>query len=186
MGAHIGPARAHTTGRTHPLSFRAATALFGHLGVELDLFSLDQAELDDLASVIRIHRELRDVLHRGDVVRFDPVGDGCGIVGLAHGVYSTLRDVAIVSYAQMRTAASLVPSPLRLPGLDPDSAYDVSVVDLPRPLRAMSRARPSWMDDGLALTGRQLATHGLQLPVMNPETALVIRLVARPPERADA
>ena len=34
MGAHIGPTRSHTTGRTHSLSFRAATAMFGHLGVE--------------------------------------------------------------------------------------------------------------------------------------------------------
>jgi alpha-galactosidase len=185
MGAHIGPARAHTTGRTHPLSFRAATALFGHLGLELDLTALDADELDDLAAVIRIHRELRDVLHSGDVVRFDPVGDSEGVVALAHGVYSPARDLAIVSYAQMRTAASLVPPPLRLAGLPAGIVYDVSPVHLPRPLRTMSRTRPAWLDGGIALSGRQLAAHGLQLPVMNPETALVIRLDARVDARID-
>jgi alpha-galactosidase len=179
MGAHIGPARAHTTGRTHSLPFRAATAMFGHLGLELDLTALGQTELDDLAAVIRIHRQLRDMLHGGDVVRFDPVCDAEGVVALAHGVYSPTRDLAIVSYAQMRTAASLVPPALRLPGLSPDAVYDVSPIHLPRPLRTMSRTQPRWLDHGIAVTGAQLAAHGLQLPVMNPETALVLRLVAR-------
>ena len=45
MGAHIGPHTAHTTHRTHTLSFRAATAIFGHLGLEWNLLSLDEAEL---------------------------------------------------------------------------------------------------------------------------------------------
>ena len=40
MGAHIGPPRSHTTGRRHSLGFRAATALFWHLGVEWNLLTL--------------------------------------------------------------------------------------------------------------------------------------------------
>ena len=42
MGAHIGPERSHTTGRRHDLQFRAATAFFGHLGVEWNLLRLDE------------------------------------------------------------------------------------------------------------------------------------------------
>ncbi len=42
MGAHIGPERSHTTWRRHELAFRAATALFGHLGVEWNLLVLDR------------------------------------------------------------------------------------------------------------------------------------------------
>ena len=37
MGAHVGPPTAHTTGRTQTLAFRAATALFGHFGIEWNL-----------------------------------------------------------------------------------------------------------------------------------------------------
>src|SRR6266542_1136250 len=37
IGTHVGPPRAHTTGRVHDLSFRAATALFGHAGIEWDV-----------------------------------------------------------------------------------------------------------------------------------------------------
>ena len=37
MGSHIASGRSHTTGRHHELRFRAATAIWGHLGVEWDL-----------------------------------------------------------------------------------------------------------------------------------------------------
>ena len=37
VGGHIGPTTSHTTARTHDLSFRAITALFGHFGMEWDV-----------------------------------------------------------------------------------------------------------------------------------------------------
>ena len=37
MGSHIASGLSYTTGRHHTLSFRAVTAIFGHLGVEWDL-----------------------------------------------------------------------------------------------------------------------------------------------------
>ncbi|MFG3531103.1 alpha-galactosidase [Streptomyces sp. NPDC047917] len=43
-GTHIAPPRSHTTARTHDLSFRAATALFGHMGVEWDVRAADERE----------------------------------------------------------------------------------------------------------------------------------------------
>ena len=46
MGAHIGPTRSHTTGRRHSIGFRAATAMFGHLGVEWNVLDLDDEERD--------------------------------------------------------------------------------------------------------------------------------------------
>ena len=42
VGSHVGPPRAHTTGRTHDLSFRVATALFGHFGIEWDINARDR------------------------------------------------------------------------------------------------------------------------------------------------
>ena len=48
MGAHIASGRSHTTGRVHDLGFRAATAVFGHLGIEWDLAKASESELDEL------------------------------------------------------------------------------------------------------------------------------------------
>ncbi len=172
MGAHIGPTRSHTTGRVHTLAFRAATALFGHLGVEWDVTRLTDDERDALRDVIAIHRQHRELLHGGDVVRFDTGPAWC-----AHGVYAPDRTAAIVSFAQLTSAPSQTPPPLRLPGLDPDVHYRIEPLALPGEPRH-GAGRPAWMDAGLVLTGRQLAGHGVQPPMLAPESALLLQLTA--------
>ena len=181
MGAHIGPTRSHTTGRRHSLSFRVATALFGHLGVECNVVELDAAQRSGLAEGIAIHKRFRILLHSGDVVRFDPPGaSGETNHSHAHGVYSPDRTEAIVAYVQLSTDMALTPAPLRLPGLTPDFMYRVERVGLPldRAERGPARAQPEWLKDGITLSGTHLAAVGLQLPVMNPESALLIYLRA--------
>ncbi|HSB84817.1 MAG TPA: alpha-galactosidase [Ilumatobacteraceae bacterium] len=173
MGAHIGPARAHTTGRRHDLAFRAATAMFGHLGVEWNLLTLDARELDDLASVIALHKQLRPLLHHGDTVRFD-----CEPSYVAHGVYSADRAEGLVSFAVVATAMSLAPPPLRLPGLDADRTYRITHLRLPGERLGPARVQPSWLADGASMSGAELAHVGLQPPSMHPETAILVRLVA--------
>jgi alpha-galactosidase len=172
MGCHIGPTRAHTTGRSHSLAFRALTAFFGHLGIEWNVLELSDDERTVLAAVIAEHRRFRHLLHTGDVVRFDPVLHDVGASGLAHGVYAPDRSQALVSYAQVRTGMSLVPPVLRLPGLDPDRPYRISEVQLGQ------RRPPVTLP---ALTGRQLAAHGVQLPVLAPESGVLVHLVADDP-----
>lgn len=171
MGAHIGPERSHTTGRRHDLAFRAATALFGHLGVEWNLLSLTDDELDALAEVIALHRRLRPLLHTGDVVRFDTEP-----ASLAHGVYAPDRSEAIVSFAQLTTAISLTPPPLLLPGLDPERVYRIEHLALPGTRLGPARTTPAWWRTGIELTGAALAVTGLQLPSLHPESALLLHL----------
>jgi alpha-galactosidase len=171
MGAHIGPERSHTTGRRHDLAFRAATAVFGHLGVECNLLALDARELDALAEVIALHKRLRPLLHGGDSVRFDTEP-----AYLAHGVYAADRSEAIVSFAVVTTALSLTPPPLRLPGLDPDATYHVEHVVLPGERGGPTRLPPGWFGDGVRSTGRRLGSLGLQLPALHPETAVLVQL----------
>jgi len=172
MGAHIGPTRSHTTGRVQSLAFRALSAMFGHLGVEWNVLELDADERAALAQVIATHRRFRPLLHTGDVVRFDPVVSGTEPVAVAHGVYAPDRREALVSYAQLRTGIGLLPPPLRLPGLDPDAIYSVTEV-------ALGLHRPPMAT--LRLTGRQLAAHGVQLPVVAPESGVLLHLDTSPP-----
>jgi alpha-galactosidase len=174
MGAHIGPFRSHTTGRSHTIAFRGATALFGHLGVECDITRLDGRQLDDLRQVIAIHKQYRTLLHAGDAVRFDTESHWC-----AHGVYSPDRSAGIVSFAQLTTAPSLTPPPLLVPGLDPDRSYMVEHLALPGEVWDRERRQPAWLAGGITLTGRQLAAHGLQPPTLQPESAILITLTAR-------
>lgn len=174
IGAHIGPERSHTTGRRHDLSFRAATAFFGHLGTELDLLALDPGELERLAQAIAVHRRFRYLLHGGDTVRLDHADPAF----LAHGVYSADRSEALISIARLATSASLITSPLRLPGLSADRLYTVRIVPVhhnDRP-RGPAVRQPMWVDRPVTLDGAFLGRIGLQPPVLWPEQAVLVHL----------
>ncbi len=175
MGAHIGPTRSHTTGRVHTLAFRAATALFGHLGVEWNVLELSEQERADLAEAVALHQRFRPLLHGGDTVRFDVESPG-----VAHGVYAPDRSEGVVSYALLGSAMSLTLPTLRLPGLDPARRYRILPLPLPGPGgRIAERQQPPWWRDGLTLTGAQLAAHGVRLPALLPEQAALLHLDGR-------
>jgi alpha-galactosidase len=165
MGAHIGPTRSHTTGRSHSLAFRALAAVFGHLGVEWNLLDLSDGERAGLAEVIAVHRRFRALLHTGDVVRFDPIVHGDEPSGAGHGVYAPDRSEALVAYAQLSSGMSLLPPVLRVPGLTPDQRYRIEEISLGGGRRPL---------EPLQMTGRQLAAHGLQLPPLAPESGILL------------
>jgi alpha-galactosidase len=171
MGAHIGPTRSHTTGRMHSLAFRAVTALCGHLGVEWNVLTLDDEERARLAEAIALHKRFRPLLHSGDTVRFDPVLNGQTPSTHVYGVYAADRREALIVHAALTAGMSLLPPPVRLPGLVPDARYSVEQVPLPG-------ERVVWAASGIVLTGTQLATHGVQLPWMHPESGVLLHLRA--------
>jgi alpha-galactosidase len=172
VGAHIGPPRAHTTGRQHTLAFRGAVALTGHLGVEWNLLDADPWDLDGLRELIDMHKHLRPLLHGGRAIRLDHPDPA----GLAHAVIAADGSEAVVSYTQLRTAPALQPMPLRVVGLLADTTYEVLPLVLPGQAFAVGRETPTWWTGGLTLSGRQLAVHGVQLPVMAPESSVLLAL----------
>lgn len=174
MGAHIGPPRAHTTGRTHRLAFRAATALFGHLGIEWNLLDATDRDLEKVAAWITLHKELRPLLHAGDVVRIDAPDDA----SMAHGVVSTDRRSAVFSFAQLATSRAPTPPRLQLEGLDERCAYTVRRIAMPGEVLGLALEQPRWIDDGVTASGRTLRTVGLQMPRLLPESAVLLRLEA--------
>ena len=82
MGTHIGPATAHTTHRTLDLSFRMLVALQGHAGLEWDITHVHARRARALAAWSGLYRELRPLLHSGDLVRADlPEEQGLLVTG---------------------------------------------------------------------------------------------------------
>lgn len=161
VGAHIGPPRSHTTGRTHDLSFRAGTALFGHLGIEWDLRSGTEAELDAVASWVRRGKEIRDLLAGGRTVRTED-RDGTRVHGVVTG------DRAVFAVVQLKTSRDYPTAPVRLPGLDADARWGVRIDPLtPQP-------ELPWTTAPVALTGRALAEVGLAVPTLHPESLVLI------------
>jgi alpha-galactosidase len=168
IGAHVGPAHSHTTGRTQDLSFRVATALFGHFGIEWDIASESPEVRAALAEAVAFYKELRGLLHKGKLVRGDhpdPSATVTGVVG---------DDGALFSYAQLTSTERTVPPPVRLPGLDPDRRYEVTPV-FPGGRPKTQQLAP--VDETTkVLTGRLLAEVGIRPPVLMPEQAWLFRV----------
>ena len=192
MGSHIASGRSHTTGRLHSLSFRAASALMGHLGIEWDLAEASEQELVELRTWIELYKDQRSLLFTGDLVRADR---GLGALWLT-GVVSASKDRALYVLTCAESPDVAPGGQLRLPGLDPRTRYRVRPLvlgEVPSNLRwpawAVAGADPATdrnyrgrhelpLTQGVELTGAVLASAGLSAPLMDPETAVLIEATA--------
>jgi alpha-galactosidase len=196
MGSHIASGRSHTTGRVHDLSFRAASAVFGHLGIEWDLANATAEELGELGEWISFYKAERGLLLNGDLVRLDFPDET--LVG--HGVVAKDRSRAIYSYALVARSEVVSLGRLRLPGLDPERNYAVKPVLVGRSPRGLRP--PTWWHlstsstdlgegfgqqfprygsdataEGVVLSGSALASLGLMSPGLNADQATLLRAV---------
>ncbi|TSA54110.1 MAG: alpha-galactosidase, partial [Actinobacteria bacterium] len=166
LGAHIGPPTAHTTGRRQSLSFRGATAMFGHMGVEWNLLNLRDDQQTQLHHIIELYKQHRALLHSGDFVRYDVATDTSAV---AHGVISTDQREALLCYAQLHTSHGLIPSLWKIHGMQSDIMYCVRQLSLGDGAESVS----------LMMTGEQLSLVGVQPPVLHPESAVLIHLLSQ-------
>ena len=162
MGAHIGSAICHTTGRRHSLAFRAASAMFGALGVEWNLLDTTPREREQLKQIVATYKALRPLLHSGDLYRADHPDPSVDV----RGVVASDREEAVLSITRVSSAHSHHTAPVRLIGLHERRRYRV------RPLALGSRVE----DFEFELTGRQLAVLGFPAPVLRPEMSLLVHV----------
>ncbi|KAB7743807.1 alpha-galactosidase [Nostocoides sp. F2B08] len=198
MGSHIASQHSHSTGRSHSLSFRAGTAIFGHLGIEWDLTTVDDATLDEIAEWVAFYKAHRDLLLACDLVRVDTGVDDLFV----HGVVRPDRSEAIFAIATVGALLELPGPAVRLPGLQPDRRYRVRPVvvgtpagvvappwwgdDVGAPDRATAPsppAPPRWVNRGaefagVVLPGSVLATVGVSPPLMQPDTVVLLHVGA--------
>lgn len=180
IGSHVGAGRAHTTGRTHSLTFRAGTALFGSFGVEWDLTTATAAQRAELAWWVRCYQRYRGLLHGGTVVRADHPDPALWV----HAVVAPDRTEALLAFVAPGTATTASPGPVILPGLDPDRTYRVRLLapdpgSVSGPGGLDPQVQPAWLTgDGVRLSGRVLAAAGVQAPVLGPEQLALVHLSA--------
>ena len=171
-GAHVGPVRAHTTGRHLALGFQAAVSMFGHLGLELDVTVLDEPDRDTLRRWIARYKTHRALLHDG-WTRMLPADDP-GLEGRA--VVARDGDEALVLAARIATVSATVPPPLRVTGLAPDAFFAVGVVEIAGSVDAMRGSTPFLDGAEVILSGAFLAADGIQVPGLSPGSAVLFHL----------
>ena len=172
VGTHVGSARSHTTGRRHDLSFRAETAIWGHMGIETDLTAATPEELAELTAWVAFHKEHRDLLHGGTVVNADHPDDAVHV----HGVVSADRDRALYSVASVSRPVATGPGRVRLPGLDPVRRYRATAPTPGSRAPREGRGTVPWAREGVLLPGRVLAEVGLPMLPLLPEHSHLILL----------
>ncbi len=173
MGAHVGASPAHATGRAQALAFRAAVAMPGHFGVELDPRALGESERAELAEWLDFYKNWRSLLHGGRVW----LGEGAdGLQWQAQGTEEEFLLFAI------RTAPALDrrPQPLQLPFLGNTGDCEVTLLRIAggerghamqsAPLFEAMREMPQ------NFTGSWLAHAGLPLPPLKAETIAIFHL----------
>jgi alpha-galactosidase len=182
IGSHVGPARAHTTGRVTDLGTRMSTALFGSAGIEWDITECSPEELELLASWIAVYKRMRGLLHSGRLIHPAYADPGATVTG----VIAQDRSHALYRLTRTETGPQALPPSLRLPGLDRSARYRVSpVAGLPVP-QGLDEIPPSWLARGeLILPGSVLADVGVRVPLLAPAEAIVLeaQLVSSAPDR---
>ena len=185
MGSHIASEISHTTGRQHSLGFRAASALFGHLGIEWDLRQARPEDRDHLAIWIAFYKKWRGLIGSGTVVRIDTDDSQ-----VAKGVVARDRSVALYSFASVDRPVVVQRGRVRLPGLDPLKRYRVEPVTIGPPPSGMRL--PTWWvspdpgrvtswptaDPAIVLPGRVLDRVGFIDPPFDPDQALLYVVTA--------
>jgi len=172
LGNHVGPSPNPVTGRELPMDFRAKVAMFGHMGVEADPSSMSDDDRRVLSQHISLYKTWREVIHEGEFYNIGSADPGISGGLVVHGS----RALALVTRNDF--APDFESAPVRLPGLERERRYRVS---LPEPWPAWASrylaAADQWRS-GLVLSGPALADGGLALPLRHPATAWLVALEA--------
>ena len=174
IGTHLGDSEAHSTHRRHHLGFRAATALWGHMGIEWDLTAASPGKQAEVRRWVTLHKSLRPLLHTGDVF----VGDHPDPAVWVNGVVANDKSDAVYAITTVARPLTFPPGNIRLPGLDPHRMYHLAPLP-PADRYPGTHQYPQWWADGITLPGRVLTENGVQAPAMYPEYMHVLRAQAQ-------
>ena len=162
LGNHVGPKKCHITGRRFDMHFRAGTAMFGHMGMELDLARESEADREVLKRAIALHKQHRDLIHEGNYHRLETSDHIAGIA-----VVSADGHRAIAQLAVLDQHPAPHPPRLNFVGLDPAKRYRVALL------------WPEFVAQSAgSFAGSALMGYGLQLPQIHPDTCMIYHLEA--------
>uniref|UniRef100_A0A7C1SV45 alpha-galactosidase n=1 Tax=Agrobacterium albertimagni TaxID=147266 RepID=A0A7C1SV45_9HYPH len=173
LGSHISASPNHQTGRRHTLAFRALVAIAYHLGVELNPLELTDEERNELKVYIETYTRLRDLFHApGASFRMEPI-DGRYIWGAA----SAEKIVVIVAQGPQMVGEQ--PAPLRLPDQVTQFGGQWRIKTVlpaePQFIR-ISEGQKALLSGAVTFALSSAGLAGLPLPMLTPESALLLEL----------
>lgn len=171
IGAHVGPSPNPITGRQLPMQFRAAVAVFGHMGMELDPAKLSPEERETLRATVGHYKAHRALLHSGRLQRWCSDDGVEGAIVLADDGTEALALALRLDASPAAQAA-----PLCLPGLERGADYSVHLLpSWPQPAAKYLADADAWRASR-RFSGEALMQVGLALPFSAPHTAWLLAL----------
>lgn len=120
VGAHVSASPNHQTGRSVPFGTRAAVAMSGTFGYELDPAKLTEKERDEIIrQIARFHR-VEDLVREGDYFRLTT---GNNRRFTAWQFVSGDRTQSLITLVLTEPEGNPCPLHVRLKGLDPERSY---------------------------------------------------------------
>jgi alpha-galactosidase len=152
MGAHVSAVPNHQTGRLTPIGFRAAVAMFGAFGYELDPTAMTDGEQAEVSHQVGWYVDRRELLQRGRFLRLRSPFEGDGNE-TAWMVVDADGSHAVAGWYRVLAHPLPVRSRLRLRGLDPDATYRVTtwLESFAAPASAADRAGDELLAVGLGI-----------------------------------
>lgn len=171
LGSHIGPHKAHLTGRYTSVQTRAVLAMTGQFGFELDPRGLTQPEREELRCYAELYKSHRHWLSEARLHRVT----GCLPGVVASAFVARDRSTAMLALLTERSLHGACAGRVIIPGLETNVYYRVKLVICDREqLERCNRHMPQWIDSPVSLSGALLASIGLALPVLSTYTGLLI------------
>ncbi len=171
MGAHVGHQHAHLTGRHTNLHTRAIVALQGQYGFELDARVLDEQDIATLQHYTDLYKKHRAWLNDATYWQL-PTNN---TLLMANGLVAESKEQALFSVVLLDSLSVSRPGCQRLRGLDPSLHYRVQLASSNlEQLAPFNKILPEWCTETIVTSGALLSSIGLSLPVMPPQSALLL------------
>ena len=176
MGAHVGHAEAHLTGRNINIHTRAIVALQGQYGYEIDARKLSAEEKQTLLNYVSLYKANRDWIASATTWRLDSSIENL----VCSGFVCTAQEKSWWFVVAEASLSQTLPGQLVLAGLKPDADYSVNLVSQNKEqLKMFSKKMPAWSLEEVVVSGALLMTVGLSLPVMPAQSAVLIEVKLR-------
>ncbi len=169
-GSHVGPRYCHTSGRVHPMQFRAWVAAQRHMGFEMDPRELTPEEFEILTNVTKWWKRERSWMQHADILRLD--SDDHAVLAEQH--LSDDQDQFVIFANKIDTSSQIAPRPLRATALDAHAVYEIELVNRDE-LHKLSRGKPLLKFNNMKVSGAYLMQYGLTLPWSFPSQCWVIK-----------
>jgi len=120
MGAHVSAVPNHQTGRSTPLATRAAVAMSGTYGYELDLTKLPEEDIEEIRKLNKRVRAMQPLLLYGTYYRLKSAYEGNEAAWMS---VSEDKREAIVTHVTAQAVPNMRDKLMRLTGLDENLTY---------------------------------------------------------------